>query len=49
MDTNEDKLIKLVRDLIHDGVITIDSIEAHMNGDPYEIFDKLCDLLHKRS
>ena len=48
MNTNEDKLIELVRHLIERGVITTDSIKENMNGDPNEIFDRLCDLLHKR-
>ena len=48
MNTNEDKLIELVRDLIDEGVITTDSIRENMNGDPNEIFNRLCNLLHKR-
>ena len=48
MATNEDKLIEIVRDLIDEGVITVDQIDKHMDGCPWKVFDKLCDLLHKR-
>ena len=48
MESNEDKLIELIRELIDSGVITVDSIKDNMNGDAWETFNNLCDLLHKR-
>ena len=47
-ESNEDRLIELVRDLIDRGVITVDSIKDNMSDDAWKIFNNLCDLLHKR-